>query len=163
MNTFGDRIFELRRGRDMTQEALAEQLGVTAQAVSKWERDESMPDVALLPKIAEVFDVTIDSLFGVEKAPVAVLLPEEKRDIDQMVLRVLVQSGGDNVKVNLPISFIRSVLEIGIPLEQMVNVGDADLSKVDFAAIIRLIEKGIVGRLIEVETDGGDIIIVEVV
>ena len=162
MNAFGDRIFELRRGRDLTQEALAEQLGVTAQAVSKWERGESMPDVALLPQIAQIFEVTIDSLFGVEKAPVAVYLPEEKRNIDQMVLRVLIEDNGDRIKVNLPIPLIRAALEIGISAGQ-VNFGEMDLSKVDFAAIMQLIEKGVVGRLVEIEGSAGETIVVEVV
>lgn len=42
---------------------LAETLGVTAQAVSKWETKTNSPDIALIPKIAELFDVSIDELF----------------------------------------------------------------------------------------------------
>ena len=48
----------------MTQETLAQKLGVTNQAVSKWESDQCCPDVMLLPKIADVFDISIDELFG---------------------------------------------------------------------------------------------------
>ncbi len=60
------RISELRRRAGMTQEALAEKLGVTFQAVSKWERGQSCPDISLLPSIAEIFGVSIDELFGTE-------------------------------------------------------------------------------------------------
>ena len=42
---------------------LAERLGVTAQAVSKWERKANSPDIALIPRLAEIFGVSIDELF----------------------------------------------------------------------------------------------------
>ena len=57
---------ELRRARDLTQEELAGILGVTSQAVSKWERGDGCPDIALLPGIASFFGVTLDTLFGME-------------------------------------------------------------------------------------------------
>ncbi|GHU83032.1 hypothetical protein FACS1894196_2290 [Clostridia bacterium] len=60
----GRRIKALRAQRGMTQEALAEILGVTPQAVSKWEREVSAPDIAMLPTLSVVFGVTIDELFS---------------------------------------------------------------------------------------------------
>ena len=57
-------IARLRRERGLTQEALADRLGVTFQAVSKWENEQSCPDVVLLPALAEALGVRIDSLFG---------------------------------------------------------------------------------------------------
>lgn len=60
----GANIAYLRRRTGMTQEMLAYRLGVTSQAVSKWERQLSCPDVSLLPVMAEVFGVTIDELFA---------------------------------------------------------------------------------------------------
>lgn len=53
-----------RKSKNITQEALAQQLGVTNQAVSKWESEQCCPDVTLLPKLADIFGVTIDELFG---------------------------------------------------------------------------------------------------
>lgn len=67
--TLGKRIVAHRKELGLTQDALAEQLGVTAQAVSKWENDQSCPDIAMLPKLAEIFGITVDALLGVEKAP----------------------------------------------------------------------------------------------
>ena len=66
-STMGERIAAQRRASDMTQAALAEKLGVSAQAVSQWERGETMPDILLLPEIADVFGVTIDNLYGREE------------------------------------------------------------------------------------------------
>ncbi|MBR3437989.1 MAG: helix-turn-helix transcriptional regulator [Clostridia bacterium] len=65
-NYFSENIRSLRKEREMTQEALADFLGVSFQAVSKWERGESYPDIELLPTIADFFDVTTDHLLGVD-------------------------------------------------------------------------------------------------
>ena len=65
--TLGKRIAQHRKRLSLTQETLAEQLGVTAQAVSKWENDQSCPDIALLPGIAAVFGITVDALLGCEQ------------------------------------------------------------------------------------------------
>ena len=59
-----ERILALRKEKALTQEALAQRLGVSFQAVSKWENGQSCPDIALLPLLADVFEVTVDSLFG---------------------------------------------------------------------------------------------------
>ena len=62
--TMGKRISELRKNKGMTQEQLAQQVGVTAQAVSKWENDLSCPDISILPQLAEALGVTTDELLG---------------------------------------------------------------------------------------------------
>ena len=59
-------IARLRKERGLTQEALAEVIGVSAQTISKWENATTYPDVALLPVIADAFAVTIDALYGRE-------------------------------------------------------------------------------------------------
>ena len=63
--TIGKRISANRKRLSLTQEHLAEKLGVTAQAVSKWENDQSCPDIAMLPRLAELFHITTDELLGV--------------------------------------------------------------------------------------------------
>lgn len=60
--TLGRRIARLRLTHGMTQERLATELGVTPQAVSKWENDLSAPDIMLLPALARALDVTVDEL-----------------------------------------------------------------------------------------------------
>ena len=55
---FSENIKRLRKERELTQEALADFLGVSFQAVSKWERGESYPDIELLPTIADFFSVS---------------------------------------------------------------------------------------------------------
>ena len=60
MVKLGEKIRELRKQRGITQEKLAERLGVTFQAVSKWENGATMPDVLLIPAIASFFGVSTD-------------------------------------------------------------------------------------------------------
>ena len=62
--TLGKRIAARRKALGMTQEQLAERLGITAQAVSKWENDQSCPDITMLPRLADIFGVSIDDLLG---------------------------------------------------------------------------------------------------
>ena len=67
--TLGKRIVANRKRMGLTQDKLAEQLGVTAQAVSKWENDQSCPDITMLPKLAEVFGISADELLGMGAGP----------------------------------------------------------------------------------------------
>lgn len=60
----GEKIKAKRKERDLTQEELANMLGVTKAAVSKWENSESYPDVTILPQIAKFFHITMDELFN---------------------------------------------------------------------------------------------------
>ena len=60
----GARISERRRNKGLTQEALAKLLGVSNQAVSKWESDVCCPDIALLPQLVDALEMTLDELFG---------------------------------------------------------------------------------------------------
>ena len=164
----GAKIAELRREHNMKQDELAEMLGVTPQAVSKWENGASMPDISLLPKIAQIFGVTIDDLFGVNNTPkpdVQMLPAEKRKSFDEMILRVRVRDGGDKVNINLPLPLIKIALEMGMNSSMgldNVNIGKVNLSTVDFSRIIKLVEAGVIGKLIEVEGSGGEKVVIEV-
>lgn len=73
MQEIGKRILNLRKDRNMTQVDLADQLGISYQAVSSWERGNSMPDIAKIPELAELFQVSIDELIGSSKVVNVVL------------------------------------------------------------------------------------------
>ncbi len=62
--TLGKRIMAHRKRLGLTQDALAEKLGITAQAISKWENDLSCPDITMLPRLAEIFGISTDELLG---------------------------------------------------------------------------------------------------
>ena len=64
-----DTICFYRKKQGLTQEELAQRLGVTNQSVSKWESAQCCPDISLIPKLADIFDISIDELFGKEPKP----------------------------------------------------------------------------------------------
>lgn len=83
--TIGGRIKYHRKRLGLTQEQLAERMGVSAQAVSKWENDLSCPDISILPQLADVFGITVDELLGKQTdAPVhdAEVVGEKNREDD---------------------------------------------------------------------------------
>lgn len=69
--SMGKNIAKFRKRKGFTQEELGQKLGVTNQAVSKWESEASMPDVMMLPRIADALDVTLDDLFAEHSVPLA--------------------------------------------------------------------------------------------
>lgn len=77
---FGMIVLEARRRAGMTQEAFAGKLGITPQAVSKWENGLGYPDVTLFPEIAEILDIPIGRLFGVESDQGKVVPFPQKKD-----------------------------------------------------------------------------------
>lgn len=156
--TLGVRIALLRKQKGLKQEDLAEKLGVSPQAVSKWENDQSCPDISLLPKLSALLGVTVDELLSGKDeraAGVRVLPPEQRKDINEMMLRVIVDScAGDKVRVNLPLTLIKLALDSGIELPQL--SGNEALKNIDFNQIIELVDHGAVGNLVEVESADGD-------
>lgn len=72
--TLGEKIASARKEKGMTQEMLAEQLGVTRQAVARWETGLSVPDAGMLVRIAGALDTTVNDLLGEEE-------PEQGRDL----------------------------------------------------------------------------------
>jgi len=143
--SLGSKIAEYRKNLGMTQDELAEKLGVTPQAVSKWENDISCPDIMLLPKIAQLLGTTCDELLSNEPKKDAVLLPAEKRrDIDEMVMHIsVISDNGDKVIVNLPVSLIKAALEIGMNIPE-ISVG-AVLIKNNISQTFAIIERRVTG------------------
>ena len=160
--TLGERIAEKRKARGLKQDELAERLGVSAQAVSKWENDISCPDIMTLPQLAEILGCSIDELLtGKEEAREAVLVPDgERKDFDKLVLRIIVNGAdGERVRVNLPLPLIKVFLDSGISIASM---GGDRLSglNIDWNAIVIMVEEGVIGKLVEVDDEGDHVEIV---
>ena len=160
MDTIGTRIARRRKELGMTQEDLAVKLGVSAQAVSKWENDASCPDISLLPQLVKALDITTDELLTGKTSEVRMLPENQRKSLDQLTMRIhVISADGDKVKLNLPMSLVKVCLEIGVGIAP--NLIDADISalkNLDFAKVMELAERGLVGMLIEVESAEGDIV-----
>ena len=158
--TIGKRIAALRREKNLKQDDLAQMLEVSPQAVSKWENDQTCPDISLLPKLAKILGVSVDELLSdkQELQPVVTLVPEDQRkDIKDMVLRIVVDSAdGDKVRVNLPMALVQLAMEMGMEMPQV--SGNDALKDIDWAQVMELVRHGAIGNLIEVESADGDIV-----
>ena len=155
--TIGKRIAFLRKEKGLTQEELANHMGISPQAVSKWENDQTCPDISALPKLARLFGVTVDELLeGKESLPaVRMLPPEQRKDIKDMLLRITVDSAeGDRIRVNLPMALVEIAMEIGMEMPQ-IN-GNDDLKGIDMKKVLEMVRLGFVGNLVEVDSADGD-------
>ena len=109
--TVGKNIAALRKEKGWTQAQLGERLGVSNQAISKWEQGMNLPDVMLLPTIAKVFGVTIDRLFEEIEA-------EEEVEISDMLIWEMRQEYDEGTQIiRFPIEamnqMIKAQLEAG--------------------------------------------------
>ncbi len=154
--TIGKKLYDLRKQSGFTQDYVAEKLGVSAQAVSKWENDIACPDIMTLPKIAEIYGITIDELFKNEEVQSKVKYEKtEKVNENELVLRVYVDTvHGDDIKVNLPYLLVKELINVGKDISFMFT--GIDLSGVNFESIFKMVEMGVLGEIVTVETQNGD-------
>ena len=69
--TFGSKLNLMRKKAGLTQEEIAGELGISPQAVSKWENDLSCPDIMLLPRIAQIYNISVDELLNQDYSEVS--------------------------------------------------------------------------------------------
>lgn len=103
-----------RKKQGLTQEELAKKLGVTNQSVSKWEAAQCCPDISLIPKLADIFEISIDELFGREPSVNDVCAQFPLRDDD--TFRVVVARGKrvmsvDDIDKTIDITFPKNCNE----------------------------------------------------
>lgn len=149
----GNNIAALRKEKGITQEELANILGVSAQAVSKWENNSSCPDVALLTDIADYFGVTVDALLRAQGEEITGIQPENtassyipnnfKKNIN---IKIIQQNGKEN-NVKIPFKFAKIGLNIG-------NIFGLDKEIAD--KIGALIDGESIGELVDVVTENGE-------
>lgn len=157
--TLGKRIALLRRQKELKQDDLAGMLGVSPQAVSKWENDQTCPDISLLPKLASILDVSVDELLSgkEETAAVKVLPPAERKDLKDMMLRIVVDSADrERVRINIPMALVQVGLDMGMDMTKF--SGNSSLKNIELRHILELVRQGAVGNLMEVETGDGHVV-----
>ncbi len=159
--TLGRRIQALRKEAALTQEVLAEKMGITAQAVSKWENDLSCPDIMSLPALSEALRTTVDTLLtGKSAATSSPAAPAKKPE--ELIVRMAITAGdGDKFQFNLPFTVFR-LASLHNLLTFSFNTGNGDISMesflreihhMDLQQLVRLIENGARGTLVDVKTE----------
>ncbi|MBO5006344.1 MAG: helix-turn-helix transcriptional regulator, partial [Clostridia bacterium] len=89
--SIGSFIAVLRKANGLTQRELADKLGISDKAVSRWERDETAPDLSLIPAIAEIFGVTSDELLRGERAGEKSAFPEKQAEKTEKQIKALLK------------------------------------------------------------------------
>ncbi len=161
-DTLGSKIAELRKKNAVTQEEFAEYLGVTPQAVSKWENGTSCPDIMLLPKISEFLGVSIDELMGVKGSPNKEY--ECPPEIDKLKLRINIYDGKNHkekpIKVSVPIAFVMRAASLGLKISSV--TGNESLKDIPFDKILELVKNGVTGEVFDLTADDGTKINIEI-
>lgn len=150
MDTIGKRIAAYRKKKNIKQDELAEILGVSPQAVSKWENDVSCPDISLLPALSDNLGVSIDEIItGKSYYP----HPCSGEELDSKTFTLLFEY--DDIecsKMNLRMSSVRKAVQKGLDPITLADCKRA-FNNVDFAAVINLVvgiaETGQTGILFE--------------
>lgn len=176
--TLGSRIAKRRKALNFTQEEFSQILGVTAQAVSKWENDASCPDIMLLPEISKVLDVSIDELMGVKakehnneaheseknEAEKVTEFTGEKRskaEIKRLKFRInIIDNRNKPVRIALPMSFVMKMANMGVKISGILGtnaINDAQLEQ-----ILELVKNGAAGEIFDLTTDDGTNIKIEI-
>jgi len=137
---FCDNLIQLRKLHQMTQEALAEKVGVSRQALAKWESGETVPDLEKCRFLAEIFDITLDDLANYEPSQnYGLSLPPKGKHIFGVV------TVGDKGQIVIPAKARKLFsMEVG---ERLVVLGDesqglALIKAADFLHLAQLIREG---------------------
>ena len=141
----GNNISALRKKKGITQEELANELGVSAQAVSKWENNSSCPDVSLLTEIADYFGVSVDALLRENEKDI--VNSSENKDTNakssddkkNIMIKVTQQNGKENI-IKVPFKFVKLGLNIGNMFGLSKDISDkiATLAENDMTDIVNI-------------------------
>ncbi len=166
-NALGANIADLRKKKGLTQEEFAEKLGVTAQAVSKWENGVSCPDIMLLPKIASIFSISVDELMGVKPITEEAFVSAPQltdAEISKLNLRVIVADANNPdkkpIKICVPVSFVVKAANLGVKISGI--LGNDTLSDLELNKIIDLVKSGVTGEILHIDTDDNKLVTIEV-
>ena len=163
--TLGMRISRFRKAKGYTQEDFSQMLGVTAQAVSKWENDLSCPDIMLLPNIAQLFDISVDELLGgtKEKREAEKSSEPPTADLSKLNLKIKITAEGKKpVNVSFPLTMVKKFTKLGLGISGIINVSSPSLNNSQIDNIFSLIDDGATGEILNFVDEGGQHIIIEI-
>ena len=149
----GKNITKFRRNKGITQDELANYIGVSKSSVSKWENNSSCPDVALLTDIADYFGVTVDALLRAQGDEITSAQPQvntssqAQNNFTKNVSIKIVQQNGKTNNIKIPFKFAKIGLNIG-------NIFGLDKEIAD--KIGALINGENIGELVDIVTENGE-------
>ncbi|MCH5172031.1 MAG: helix-turn-helix transcriptional regulator [Erysipelotrichales bacterium] len=130
--------------------------------MSKWENDLTSPNIDSLIKLADIFNISLDELMGREVSSTLYLEKEERKDINKMIFKIsIVDDDGDKVSINLPLAVVKVFLDEDGKLSN-VSYRNKALNGIDFNKLIELVEQGVFGELLNIETADGETVIIRI-
>ena len=90
---FGNTILQLRKQKNVTQDEMAAELGLTAAAVSKWENNYTLPDILMLCALADYFGVTTDELLGRNPKPMCAVIAANSKELGHSIAELIKRHG----------------------------------------------------------------------
>ncbi len=166
----GNNISERRKAKGMTQEELAANLGVSPQAVSKWENNLSCPDISLLPEISKLFGISVDELLGVVPAEVKAEQTNAEpvnRDPEATyeepvfsgkkatTLLISTERNGKTSNVRFPLGIVRFGLNLGSTFGGL--TGD------QASTIENAVRTGLSGEILSVDGENGEKVTISII
>lgn len=129
--TLGMMISSLRKDKGMTQLELAEKMGVTDKAVSKWERDLSCPDINSIPKLAEILEISVDDLMQGKTGTKGKDIKEKKKNISRNKVDEIIDTAlkGIGIAMGIAVTVLSILGELEINAAfTMLGIGLAGIS-----------------------------------
>jgi transcriptional regulator with XRE-family HTH domain len=142
MQEIGKRILNYRKENNMTQMELADMIGISYQAVSSWERGNSMPDIEKIPKLADLFHVSIDELIG-----------------ESRVIKTVLNNSDGEVAKNFSEEELKEVLPIIKPNQISHIISESDMANIkDIKMFLPYMsEEEVKGIAVKAQAEGKDI------
>lgn len=154
MHKIGKRIAALRMKEDMTQMELADRMGISFQAVSNWERGNSMPDISKLPVLAKIFEVSLDELLGEKSVLVEAVLEGrltecvKKGEAEEAEMKGVLPILKPKQILNMAVNAEGNIVQIFLPFLDRADVVDmaweAKEKGNDFAVYLPFIDESVV-------------------
>ena len=127
---FSEKLTKLRKDNNLSQEALAEKLNMSRQAISKWENDKSLPDVSLYPTIASLLNITVDELMGNEANKNKLILSKKVIIICSIIVCLIF------IFIIIMVTNPSKILEEKIIINETENALDIELPKIETYNIV---------------------------
>lgn len=156
MKTIGENIASRRAELGMTQDLLAEKMNVTAQAVSKWERDLSYPDVDTIKRLAFLFGCSIDTLVN---GTSPTLQKDEPESVDKRIVRVFTKADDTTIHVRIPVACFEGIFKVCRGIFEESDDLTGFMPIMDFTPIMEMIKSGVMGEIVNLEQDGRTVVI----
>jgi len=161
MSTYSNRIKELRMGKSLSQERLADMIGTTKQAVSNYERGVRKPDIPTIEALCDIFNVSSDYLLGKEDVTIRLVGNDGIKKLDSpRGVRIPVF---DRVAAGIPIDAIEEVVDWEEIPEDMANTGEFFGLRIKGDSMTpRIVEGDVVIVRQQPDAESGDIVIVRI-